>query len=324
MDKLKFGVGLWTMGFSADRFIPDGYNEKISFEEQIKLVSQAEDIEAVQIHYPTDFEGLKAKEVKSIIDDHGLKLPAINMNLFGDPIFKYGAFTNTEENIRRKAIDLVKEGIDVAREIGCPHIDMWPGQDGFDYCFQSDYYYLWDSTIEAVKEIVEFAPDLKFSYEYKYKEPRMFELISNVGKALTLVNEVNADNFGITLDYGHALLSRENPAEALSLLNRVGKLFNIHFNDAYGEFDDDLMAGTINFWRTIEFIWYLKQTEYDGYLILDMFPFRENSVEACNTSIKIIQAMERVADRLDSAAIKRLQKSKDITGLFNLLSDQVF
>lgn len=93
---------------------------------------------------------------------------------------------------------------------------------------------MWDSTISAIKEITEYAPDIKFSYEYKLKEPGIYMYVSNAAKVLLLAKEVNSNNFGIIIDFGHALLSRENPAEALMLLANSGKLFRVHFNDAYG------------------------------------------------------------------------------------------
>jgi len=322
MKKLKFGAGLWTIGFSADRFIPGGYRPLESFEKQIEAAARIKDSEAVQIHYPSDFEGLETKEVANIIKDKGLKMQAMNMSLYSAD-FKYGAFTNANEKIYRKAIDMVKKGVDAAREIGFALIDMWPGQDGHDYCSQGNYDYMWNSTVSAIKEIVEYAPDMKFSYEYKSKEPRMFMMVSNVGKALILTHDVGAENFGITLDFGHALLSRENPAESLCFLNRAGKLFNVHINDAYGEFDDDLIAGTVNVWRTIEYLWYLKQTDYDGYLILDQFPFREDPVEACSLSIRMLKSMEDIADSLDSEAIRNYQKNDNISGLFDMLRKKV-
>ncbi len=321
---LKWGVGLWSVGFTADRFIPDGYRPVPSFEDQIKMVAKIKDAEAVQIHYPSDFGRTPPKEIKKILNRHGVKLAAMNMNIFGDPIFQYGAFTNTDRKIRRKAIDTVKRAIDTAKEIGCPMIDMWPGQDGFDYCFQSDYYWLWDSTVAACKEVCKHAGrNLKMSYEYKLKEPRMYMLVANAGKALVLCNEVDSPNFGITIDFGHCLLSRENPAEAMCLLSRAGRLQNVHFNDAYGEFDDDLIAGTVNVWKTIEYIWYLKQTDYNGYFTLDMFPFREDPVEAASLAIRMGKSMEKIADRLNSRTIRKFQQEKDITALYEYLRKEV-
>jgi len=100
--------------------------------------------------------------------------------------------------------------------------------------------------------------------------------ISNVGITLMVINEVGMDNVGGTIDFGHSLMSQESPAEAVCLLQRQGKLFNVHFNDAWGYWDDDMIAGTVNFWTTLEFLYYCKRLEYDGWFGLDMFPYRED------------------------------------------------
>ncbi len=320
MKRLRFGAGLWTIGFTADRFIPGGYRPAQSFREQVRTAARVKGLEAIQIHYPSDFEGLQVREVAAIIRDSGLEMQAMNMALFA-PRYKYGAFTSRDRKTYRKAVDTVKKGADAAREMGFRLIDMWPGQDGHDYCFQGDYNAMWSSTVEAIREIAAYAPDLRFSYEYKLKEPRMFMMVANVGKALVLAHDVGAENFGITLDFGHALLSRENPAESLCMLDRAGRLFNVHGNDAYGEFDDDLIAGTVNLWRTVEYLWYLKQSSYEGYIIMDQFPFREDPAEAVGLSIRMLQSMERLADRLDGEAIRRYQEREDITGLYDLLRE---
>lgn len=322
MDRFRIGVGLWCVSFAADRFLSSGYRKPHTLEEQIKIVSKIEGAESVDLH-TSDFEGIDPKEVVKMIKDNGLKVNAVNANIFGDPIFKYGAYTNTDEKVRRKAIDLSKKSIDIAREMEANISSLWPGQDGFDYYFQNDYYYQWDSTVSALKEICEYAPDMKFAYEYKAKEPRMFSLVSNAAKTVLLVQEVNAPNLGVTLDYGHALFAKENAAESLCLINRAGRLFNVHFNDAYGIDDDDLMAGSVNIWSNLEFFWYLKQTNYDGYITLDMFPYREDPFEACSLAVRMVKTLEQITDDLDSATIKKYQKDNDAARILELLRKEV-
>jgi len=322
MEKFRIGVGLWCVSFAADRFLSSGYRPMQSLEEQIKIVSKIPKVESIDIH-TSDLEGFAIKDVAKMAKDNGLIVNAVNANIFGDPIYKYGAFTNTDENIKRKAIELSKKSIDIARELEASVSSLWPGQDGFDYYFQNDYYYQWDNTISALEEICRYAPDIKIGYEYKPKEPRMFSLINNAGKAVYLTKEVNASNFGITLDYGHALFAHENAAESLCLINRAGKLFNVHFNDAYGTWDDDLIAGSVNIWSNLEFFWYLKQTEYKGYITLDMFPFREDPFEACSLAVRMIQTLEEIVNTLDSLAIREFQRKNDAVGVLELLRKQV-
>lgn len=320
--KLRLGVGLWCVSFASDRFVGGGYRPMRSLEEQIKMVARIEGAESFDLH-TSDFTGISAKEVAKMATDNGLKINAVNPNIFGDAIFKYGAFSNTDEKIRRKAIDLVKESFDIARELKANVSSLWPGQDGFDYYFQNSYDALWENTIASMREIVDYAPDLKICYEFKPKEPRMFSLAGNAAKALLIVNEVNRKNFGCVLDYGHALFANENPSESLRLFDRAGKLFNVHFNDAYGTWDDDLMAGTVNIWSNIEFFWYLKQSSYDGYVTLDMFPFREEPYEACSLALRMIRDFERIADSLDSATIRKFQQANDAAGVMEYLRKMV-
>jgi xylose isomerase len=322
MENFRIGVGLWCVSFAADRFLSTGYRSSTTLKEQIEIVSKIDGAESIDLH-TSDFEGIKPKEVVKIVHDFGLKVNAVNANIFGDQIYKYGAYTNTDSKIRQKAIDLSKKSIDIAREMNASISSLWPGQDGFDYYFQNDYYYQWDSSVSAVREICEYAPDIKIGYEYKPKEPRMFSLVSNAAKAVLLVNEIGADNLGVTLDYGHALFAHENPAESLCLINRAGKLFNVHFNDAYGNWDDDLIAGSVNVWSNIEFFWYLKNTQYDGFITLDMFPYREDPYDACSLAIRMIKSYERIAANLDSSTIQALQKKNDAAAIMELLRQEV-
>jgi L-rhamnose isomerase len=320
--KIRLGVGLWCVSFASDRFVSGGYRPMRSLEEQIKMVARIKGAESFDLH-TSDFTGISAKEVGKMASDNGLVINAVNPNIFGDPVFKYGAFSNTDEKIRRKAIDLVKESFDIARELKANVSSLWPGQDGFDYYFQCNYDKLWDNTIASMREIVDYAPDLKICYEFKPKEPRMFSLAGSAAKALLIVNEVSRKNFGCVLDYGHALFANENPSESLRLFDRAGKLFNIHFNDAYGTWDDDLMAGTVNIWSNIEFFWYLKQSSYDGYVTLDMFPFREEPYEACSLALRMIRDFERIADALDAQTIRQFQHANDAAGVMEYLRKEV-
>lgn len=320
--KVRLGVGLWCVSFASDRFVSGGYRPMQSLEDQIKMVARIKGAESFDLH-TSDFTGISPKEVAKMACDNGLAINAVNPNIFGDPIYKYGAFSNTDEKIRRKAIDLVKESFDIARELKANVSSLWPGQDGFDYYFQCNYDKLWDNTVASMREIVDYAPDLKICYEFKPKEPRMFSLAGSAAKALLIVNEVNRKNFGCVLDYGHALFANENPSESLRLFDRAGKLFNIHFNDAYGTWDDDLMAGSVNIWSNIEFFWHLKQSSYDGYVTLDMFPFREEPYEACSLALRMIQDFERIADALDIQTIRQFQQANDAAGVMEYLRKKV-
>ena len=97
-------------------------------------------------------------------------------------------------------------------------------------------------------------------------------------KALYLAEKCG-ENVGVTIDFGHALTGKEKPGESAALLGKYGKMFNVHINDAYGDWDDDLAAGTVHIPETLEFMYFLEETGYDGYVGFDIFPFRMDGNE---------------------------------------------
>jgi xylose isomerase len=184
---------------------------------------------------------------------------------------------------------------------------LWPGEDGWDYHFQADYRQLWDWTAEALREIAEYDPETQIGYEYKLKEPRTHSLVGNAAKAALLGYELGLPNVGVYLDFGHALMSRENPAESVALLVRHKRLVGVHVNDNYGAGDDDVIVGSVHFWAMLEFLFALQQVEYDGWLTLDIVPTRESPVAACAQSIVTLRNFLRLLSRLDRDGLAHAQ-----------------
>ena len=60
-------------------------------------------------------------------------------DIAGNRAMGKGAYTSKDPAIRRSAIAHTKEVMDIAVELGCPLLNVWPGQDGYDYFFQADY-----------------------------------------------------------------------------------------------------------------------------------------------------------------------------------------
>ena len=119
-----------------------------------------------------------------------------------------GAFTNPNINLRKEAIQLTKEACDWAIALNAKEVVVWSAFDGYDYSLQCNYHALWDHVIQGFQEVCDNYPTLKISLEYKpTDENTRFFAISSTGSAQMLVNEVNRDNFGLTLDFGHCLMA---------------------------------------------------------------------------------------------------------------------
>jgi len=312
MAQPKFATGLWVLGATSDRFTwGGGYSDHVPLFEQIKIAASIRGIKGVEVHQ-SDFNHNSPKEFVKRMNDLGLLTSNMNTNVWSERRFKHGAFTHRDKKVRQQALDEARRATDLARQVGSPSIGLWLGSDGFDYPFQTDYLAHWDLLVQGIAEIAEYAaPDTKVGVEYKLREPRNRMTIGDVGKALLICQEIGADNLGVAIDFGHALMARESPAESVALAARKGKLFNVHFNDSLRDWDDDMIVGTVHYWETLEFLYWCKVTNYDGWFGLDMFPYRENARQAAQLAIDNLKEMWKVADRIPIASMRRAQATMD-------------
>lgn len=324
MQELKFSCGLWVLGGCADRFCRQGYSKFLSVEDQINLAGQVVGLRAIECHQ-SDFDEISVEHFIELLKTNNLSCSNVNTNVWSFPKWKLGAFAHRDVILRSEAINEGKRAVEIARQVGSPSIGLWLGSDGFDYPFQVDYIRQWDSLVAAIKEVAEFAsPDIKVGIEYKLKEPRAHMTIGSVGKALSICLELDMKNVGVALDFGHALMSKENPADSVALLAKHNKLFNVHFNDAYGEWDDDMIVGTVHLWQTLEFLYYCKHTGYDGWFGLDMFPYREDGVKAASMSIANIKAMWKLLDKISPQELSKAQETMDAIATQEVIRKVIF
>ena len=147
-------------------------------------------INAADLNFPDHFENIKLQELNETLKQLNIHLNGLAMRYYSEEKFKLGAFTNPEKEIRKKAIEETKKGIDVLSELNGDLLTLWMGQDGFDYSFQADYRQLWDWTIDALREITSYNPKIKIALEYKPNEPRSFSLMPDVSTTLMAIKEV--------------------------------------------------------------------------------------------------------------------------------------
>ncbi|HSV30603.1 MAG TPA: sugar phosphate isomerase/epimerase family protein [Atribacteraceae bacterium] len=322
----KVSVGLWCLGGAGDRYNRDGYSPSLGTGETIALASRLPEVGAVEIVYPTGFRAsaggggeVQGRLAREALDQYGLQVSSVLVNTFTDPKWQLGSLGAGDPAIRSQAVGLCKEAVGFARAVGSPAISLWLGQDGFDYPFQIDYQTHWDDLRKAVVQVADLDPTMLVSLEYKHREPRNRMTLSGAAKVLLFVNEVNRNNVGVCMDFGHALACKESAAESVVLLHGRGKLFNVHINDCLRDWDDDMIVGSVHLPETLEFLYYLEKTGYDGWLGLDQFPYREDAFLACKQSIENIRALERILAGMDKAALRQAQGTMSALDTQNLV-----
>ncbi|NQS89270.1 TIM barrel protein [Patescibacteria group bacterium] len=319
-EKTKYSVGLSPLTACGDRFVSKYHPDDVDLIEKIKMVAKVRDLKGVYLGYPSDFSFFSdTKELKGELEKNNLEVSMVEIELFSEPIWKYGSFTSNDEKIRQKAVDLTKRGIDASVVLGNKEISMCLLQDGYDYPFQSDYRKSWERLIEAIKEIARYRGDVRICLEYKIKEARTHIYMGTIGKTLMLVNQVKEGNVGVLIDIGHSYMAYENPAESVILADMHDKLYYVELNDNYRLWDDDMIVGTVHFWETIEFLYWLNEIKYDGWYNFDIFPYRENGIEVVRQCIKNSETLKQLATKIPPDKLNSLREGNKTTGIVELL-----
>jgi xylose isomerase len=309
MNGDRFAAGLWVFAQSVEKH--GGYDSTVTVRDQIRMAASVPGLMGLELIAPAHVSKANVQQVKGWLEETELQPVSVNPYVWTEDIWQRGAFTSPDPKVRRAAIDTAKLAIDIGHELGTRKMCLWPGEDGWDYHFQVDYRQLWDWTAEALREIAEYDPETLIGYEYKHNEPRTHMLVSNAAKAALLGYELGLPNIGAYLDFGHALMSREIPAESAVMLSRLNRLVGVHVNDTYGTGDDDMAVGAVHFWAIVEFLLALDEVGYDGWITLDLVPKRECAVGTCARSISNMKNYWGLVKKLDRGKMKDAQNVQD-------------
>ncbi len=196
------------------------------------------------------------------------------------------SYSAVDPKVRQFALDYTRQMCDIAGQLGCPTLNIWPGQDGYDYLLCSDYEKARGWFCEAITTLAREFPQLRFALEYKPKDPRTHSYLARMADTLLMCQETGCPNVGVTIDTGHAFVAGENVGEAIVLAKRAGnRLFHMHFNDNHASWDDDMIVGTVHSVCYVEMLYWLDRCGYDGWLSMDQYPYREDAADAIGESV---------------------------------------
>lgn len=270
------------------------------------MASRVKGCSGLEVVYPQNFTD--PKEIKNILDAYGLGVSTVNLNVKGEEKWRYGSFSNPDPKIRREAVEALKRAMDHAAALDCSTVTTALLNDGVDYPFELNYLDAFQYTLEGIREAAEYRKDIKISLEYKQSEPRIHCLLNNAGKMAYLAQMTNQENVGVTLDFGHALQALEVPADSASFLGQTGKLFYVHINDNFRNWDWDMVPGTVNLWDYIEFALALKKVGYNGWITADVFPQRHDPIMIMEKTFEWMDYIFAIADKIDEDKLAQMQK----------------
>jgi xylose isomerase len=300
---MKFSVILGNLSNTCDRFLSSGYKEQPSKEEMFRQAASIEGVSGVELVGTWDITAANVEEVRGHLEASGLECVSVIPDHFAQKKWGLGAFTSRDPKVRAEAVAVTKEMMDAAAELGCGLVNLWPGQDGYDYPFQGLFDQARDWLVEGIRDCALHREDVRLSLEYKLKEPRTHSYVARAADACMLAEDTSCPTVGVTIDTGHAMMAQENLAESAAMLMKRGRLFHLHFNDNYGHWDDDMIVGSVHFAGYVELLYWLKRLGYEGWLSMDQYPYREDARRAIQESVTWLS---RLAERIDEFGTERL------------------
>lgn len=285
--KDKFTFGLWTVGWQARDPFGDATRAAL---DPVRTVHElaARGAYGVTFHdddlipfgsSQTDRDG-HISRFKKALEETGMKVPMATTNLFTHPIFKDGAFTSNDRDIRRYALQKVMRNIDLAVELGAQIYVAWGGREGAESDGAKDAYVALERYREGFNILSQFVIDrgysIKFALEPKPNEPRGDIFLPTIGHAIAFINSLDhPEMVGVNPEVGHEQMAGLNFVHGIAQALFHGKLFHIDLNGQHGpKFDQDLVFGHGDLKSAFFLVDLLERYDYQGPKHFDYKPAR--------------------------------------------------
>ncbi len=296
--------GYSNAGTRFGTFKQDG--AAITIEEKVADAAQVHKFTGVAptvaVHVLWDFpNGLDdCKNLKSYAESLGVKIGAINPNVFQDQVYAFGSITSEDPAVRKKAIDHMIDSIEIGKMVGSDVLSLWFA-DGTDYPGQGDFRRRKQYATESLQTVYNAMPEnMRMVLEYKPFEPGFYHTdIADWGMSYNICQKCG-DRAHVLVDLGHHLQGT-NIEHIVAFLLDEERLGGFHFNN-HKYADDDLTVGSIN--------------PYELFLIYNELVKAEDTpnnnppvaymVDQCHISKQRMDAMIQTVEHIQTAYAKAL------------------
>ncbi|HEY6359048.1 MAG TPA: TIM barrel protein, partial [Vicinamibacterales bacterium] len=246
----RFTFGLWTIGHRGRDPFGEPTRPVLAPAEAVRRLA---DLGAygVNLHdddlvppdaLPSERDRL-VRDFRRAVADAGLCVPMATTNLFTDPIFRDGAFTAHDPDVRAYAMQKTMRAIDLGVDLGARIYVFWGGREGAEVDAAKDPV----EAIKRVREALNFLTayvrdrryDLRFALEAKPNEPRGDLYFATTPSYLAFIGTLDhPDMVGVNPEVAHEHMAGLNIYHVVAQALEAGKLFHIDLNDQkFGRFD---------------------------------------------------------------------------------------
>jgi xylose isomerase len=287
-----FTFGLWTVGNRGRDPFGDAVRETVP---PVKIVKKLSELGAygVNLHdndlipmdaSPADRDRI-VKEFKAALADTGMKVPMATTNLFYDPVFREGAFTNNDARIRAFALQKTMRSIDLGVELGAKTYVFWGGREGLETNASKTPQEALKRNREAMNFLCEYCIDnkydLKFALEAKPNEPRGDIFLPTTGHMLAFIYTLDhAEMVGVNPETAHEQMPGLDFSHGVGQALEAGKLFHIDLNGQKpGRYDQDLRFASEDQKGAFFLVKLLEDAKWEGMRHFDSHAYRTEDEE---------------------------------------------
>jgi L-rhamnose isomerase/sugar isomerase len=273
---------------------------------------------AVALHFPWDAVEDYA-QLREHIEARGLRVGAVNPNLFQDPDYKLGSLTHPDARVRAKAVEHMLECLEIASALGSTAQSLWLA-DGTNYPGQDDMRARRRRLLDGLARVYgELPAGQELLVEYKFFEPAFYATdLADWGTALLTCLKLG-ERAKVLVDLGHHAQGT-NIEQIVAFLTDEGRLGGFHFNNRKYA-DDDLIVGSVNPFELFLVFVELAASGSLPRLTIDQSHNVEAKVEAMVLSVVNLQEAYAKALLVDREALGAAQASGDVLGGHELLLD---
>src|ERR1700751_778174 len=331
LDEFQIETPSWGFADTGTRFgkfLQDGaaidINGKLSDAAQVHQLMGC--CPSMAVHVLWDFkESQDPLRVKRAAEKIGLKLGAVNPNIFQDQIYKYGSLCNRDANARKAALTHILDSVKIAKQISSRYLSLWFA-DGSNYPGQANIRWRKRGMTQCLSEVAKaLNADQVMLVEYKPFEPAFYHTdLADWGMAYVVAKEVGPQA-KVLVDTGHHYVT-QNIEQIVAWLLDEGMLGGFHLNDRRYA-DDDLTLGSIDpyqifrIFHEILFFEWESGAKADIAYMIDQSHNLKNRIEAMIQTVEMAQELYSKAALVDHEALATAQTRTDIVAAESLLQD---
>jgi len=275
---------------------------------------------SVALHIPWDAVA-DYGELRRSAEEQGIRIGAVNPNLFGDDDYRLGSLCHPDPGVRAKALEHCRECVAIAREVDSTLISLWLA-DGTNYPGQDDLTERHERLLSGLGAIYDALDEgMRLLVEYKFFEPAFYSTdLPDWGTAALACRRLGPQA-QVLVDTGHHPQGT-NIEQIVAVLLAEELLGGFHFNNRKYA-DDDLIVGSIDpfeLFRIMREIARAERPERIAFMI-DQSHNVEGKIDAMIQSVVNIQTAYAKALLVDEERLAEAQRAGDVLGAHRVLLD---